>query len=237
MHAFDVLGLGAATVDQLIYVAAYPAADSKTSVLRSAQQCGGLTATALVAAARLGARCAYAGQLGEDANSQFVRQAMTAEGVSLAHLVVHAKARPIHSVIIVGDDNGSRTIFPEQPEHTGAHDTLPEPAVIQSARVLLVDHIGVRGMLRAAQIARTAGTAVVSDVERDVSVHTHALLALVDHPIMGTEFAQHYTGTSTPEAAVRALWTPARAAVIVTSGARGAHFSDDGVTVRPSTGV
>src|SRR5206468_4095602 len=67
----DILGLGAVAVDDFIYLEAYPAPDAKARVLRRERNCGGLTAIALVAAARLGARCAYAGVLGRDESSGF----------------------------------------------------------------------------------------------------------------------------------------------------------------------
>lgn len=51
----DVLGLGCAAVDDLLYVPAYPPADAKVQVRRRESQCGGLTGNALVAAARLAA--------------------------------------------------------------------------------------------------------------------------------------------------------------------------------------
>ncbi len=49
---FDILGFGAVAVDDLLYVDAYPPPDSKIRVRRRRRQCGGLTGTALVAAAR-----------------------------------------------------------------------------------------------------------------------------------------------------------------------------------------
>ena len=67
---FDILGLGCTAVDELLYVPSFPAADEKVKVERSLSRCGGLTGVALVAAARLGARCAYAGCLGTDEFSQ-----------------------------------------------------------------------------------------------------------------------------------------------------------------------
>ena len=54
----DVLGLGYTAVDELLYLDSYPAADTKSPVRRRERHCGGLAATALVAAARLGCRCA-----------------------------------------------------------------------------------------------------------------------------------------------------------------------------------
>ena len=68
---FDVLGLGAVAVDDLIYVEAYPPPDAKAQVIGRQRRCGGLTSIALVTAARLGARCAYAGALGNDELSEF----------------------------------------------------------------------------------------------------------------------------------------------------------------------
>jgi len=70
-RAIDILGLGAVAVDDLLYVSSYPPADSKVHVTSTDRQCGGLTATALVAAARLGCVCAYAGVVGTDENSEF----------------------------------------------------------------------------------------------------------------------------------------------------------------------
>src|SRR5437867_1599520 len=110
--AFDILGLGAVSVDELIYVDAYPPPDQKAHVLHTERQCGGLTATALVAAARFGAKCAYAGVLGSDELSLFARDAMTKESIGLDHLLLKPDARPVHSYIVVGQSGGgTRNIF------------------------------------------------------------------------------------------------------------------------------
>ena len=53
---WDVLGIGVSAVDDLVYVDQYPEPDSKLPVKRSLRQLGGVTAMALVAAARMGAR-------------------------------------------------------------------------------------------------------------------------------------------------------------------------------------
>src|SRR5438067_10401824 len=101
--AWDVLGLGCVAVDDLLYVPAYPPPDAKVRVRRRERQCGGLTATALVAAARLGARCAYAGVLGDDEFSHFVLDTFRREDIDVRHVVGHAAARPIHSTIVVDE--------------------------------------------------------------------------------------------------------------------------------------
>src|SRR3989442_493899 len=99
----DILGLGCVAVDDLIYVEAFPPADAKTAVLRTNRQCGGLTATALVAGARLGSTCAYAGVLGTDELSAFATERMEREGIDLGYLKKHPGASPVHSFIVVDE--------------------------------------------------------------------------------------------------------------------------------------
>ena len=90
---FDILGLGCTAVDDLLYVSEYPPPDSKIKVRARERQCGGLTATALVAGARLGARCAFAGMLGTDDASRFVLERLKRAGVNVRQVVRRDEAR------------------------------------------------------------------------------------------------------------------------------------------------
>ena len=232
---YDILGLGIATIDELIYVAHYPPPNTKVSALRRERQCGGLTMTALVAAARLGVRCAYAGQLGEDEQSRMVLAAMQHEGIDTSHIVRMDEARPVISTIIVG--NGTRNIFPHHTAVEGAHDTLPAESVIRACKVLFIDHVGIPGHLRAARIAHAAGIPIVSDIENDQHPQTHQLLALVNHLIVSEDFATHLTQSQDPAQAVRRLYSPTRALAAVTCGAQGCWFQVDeasGVQYQPA---
>src|SRR5262249_6276897 len=151
---FDVLGLGCVAIDDLFYVAAYPPADAKEPVRRCERQCGGLTATALVAAARLGSSCAFAGTLGHDDPSNFVVRRLGEEGIDVSHVRRRPGVRPIHSTVIVDEQRLTRTIFYDLSGAVGAEADWPPDEVIRSARVLFVDHFGAEGMARAARIAR-----------------------------------------------------------------------------------
>jgi sugar/nucleoside kinase (ribokinase family) len=223
---WDVLGLGCVAVDDLLYVAQYPAADSKERVRRRERSCGGLTATALVAGARFGASCAFAGVLGDNDDSRFVLDCFRREGIDVAPLVHRPEARPIHSTIIVDETQHTRTILFDLAGSTGASPDAPPAELIQSTRVLLIDHYGIEGMTRATRIAREAGVAVVADFERDEWPGFHQLLALVDHVIVSRKFAQHLTRTTTPFDAVDRLWSQERQLVAVTCGAEGCWYRE-----------
>jgi len=227
---WDVLGLGCVAVDDLLYVPAYPPADAKVRVRRRERQGGGLTGTALVAAARLGARAAFAGVLGDDEDSRFVEDCFRRAGVDASPAVRRPGARPIRSTIIVDEADHTRTIFFDLTGSTGADPDAPPAEVIRSSRVLFVDHYGVEGMTRAARVARAAGLPVVADVERDEYPGFEALLDLVDHLIVSRAFAARRTGADDPAEAARFLWAAGRSAVVVTCGAEGCwRLGADGV--------
>jgi sulfofructose kinase len=222
--AWDVLGLGCVAVDDLLYVPDYPAADAKVRVRRRERQCGGLTATALVAAARLGARCAFAGVLGPDEDSRFVIDCFRREGIDVDHLLCRPEARPIHSTIIVDESRHTRTIFFDLAGSVGAAPDFPPDEVIRAARVLYVDHYGIEGMTRAAEVARAAAIPVVADLERNEWPGFDGLLALVDHLIVSQDFAARLTGAADPAVALHKLWAPGRQVVVVTCGPDGCWY-------------
>jgi sugar/nucleoside kinase (ribokinase family) len=225
VEGFDILGLGCTAVDDLIYVEGYPAADSKVRIRRQERQAGGLTGTALVAAARMGARCQYAGGLGGDEFSRFVQQRLQEEGVGLEHLDRRDDPRPAHSLIVVDESRQTRTIFCDSDGAARARVDWPPDDVIRAARVLFVDHFGIEGMIRAARVARAAGIAVVADFESAAEDERFAeLVALADHPVTPLAFARRWTGCEHPGDAARALWNATRQAAVVTCGADGCWY-------------
>ena len=208
-------------MDDLLYVAQYPPADAKVEVLRRERQCGGLVATALVAAARQGARCAYGGALGADEHSAFVLAAMRAEGIDVSVSPRHPQAAPIHSTIVVDQLAHTRNIFFHRPVVVGPLPDAPTAGQVRSARVLMVDHYGGAATVRALDLARSAGVAVVADLEREDAPAFAEILARCDHLIVSEKFAARVSGLPRPEDAAVALLGPGREAVVVTCGAAG----------------
>ena len=231
MKTRDILGLGCATVDELLFVDAYPAPDGKVLVQDAQTQGGGLTATALVAASRLGARCAYGGMLGPDETSRQVEQILQGENVDTSLVSWRPDAAAIRSTIVVDRSAHTRTIFFRRAGLVGAPPDAPAPHEIAASRVLLIDHYGGLGNARAVQLAREAGVPVVADFERQDVPDWDAFFPQVDHLILSQNFAAQLCGQNAPAAIARALWNPQRAVVVVTCGAGGAVAFDGRETV------
>jgi sugar/nucleoside kinase (ribokinase family) len=227
-EAFDILGFGVVAVDDLLYVQQYPAAESKVRVSHRLRQCGGLTGTALVAASRLGARCAYVGMLGDDDLSKEALDCFMREGIDISHRARNADARPAHSTIIVDETHRTRTIFASLEAAAGASPDWPPADLIHAARVLLVDHHGVEGTLRAVRIAQEQSVQVVADFERHPGGEFKELLQEVNHLVISQKFAEILTGDSDPPQAAQALWNDRREAVIITCGGKGCCYLGKG---------
>ena len=221
---FDVLGIGCTAVDDLVYVDQYPPRDAKIPVRRRERQCGGLTGTALVAAARLGAKCAYAGALGHDELSEFVAQRLVAEGICLDYLRRQAGVSPVHSLIVVDDRYHTRNVFYDLTGAIYVDCGWPAEDVVRDSRVLFVDHLGVERMIEAARVARAAGIGVVADFEADAGPPFQELMGLIDHLVLSEDFAQAWTGCDNPVEAAQILWKADRETVVVTCGRQGCWY-------------
>lgn len=217
----DVLGLGCATVDDVLYVESFPPPDSKARVQQRLRRFGGLTGSALVAAARLGARCGYAGCLGTDDLSVEVAENFRREGIDTSHAPRLPEARVIHSTVVISQDSGGRNVFYHVNGMVGAHPSLPADEVIAQSKVVFIDQYGMPGNLRVLEKARAFGVPVVADFEDEVAPPFREVLQAVDHLILSEEFARRLTGETTAPDAALALWRPRRATVVVTCGRDG----------------
>ncbi len=224
---YDVLGIGCVAIDDFWLVPQFPPPDAKMAVDRVERHCGGLTGTALVAAARLGARCAYGGLIGKsDPLSRAVEDDFIAEGIDVSPAVRQTDARPIHSLVIVGTQQKTRNIFFHIGGPAGTADDGVVPEFIQQTRVLFVDQYGLAGAIKAMATASAFGVQCVADVENNEDPLTQSFLDAVNHLILPEDFALHHTRTRDPITAIQRLWSPARQAVVVTCGERGSWWCD-----------
>jgi len=220
----DILGFGCVAVDDLCYVESYPGVDSKAAVLGSERRFGGLVGTALVAASRLGAKCAYEGALGDDELSVFAANEMRKEGIDLSRVENNPKAGPIHSYIIVGKDHGTRNIFFDYGRMVAPNHPAMFMETVRSARVLLIDHYDIARKIVAVRFAQEFGIPVVADFEGGGEEGFPELLERVDHLILSVDFARKLCGVESPAAIAVALWHDQRKAVVITCGSEGCWF-------------
>ena len=145
---WDILGLGAVAVDDILYLERFPRPDEKMPVQATRRQGGGLTATALVAAARHGARSAYCARLGDDDLSQYSLGELEREGVDVATVQRTPRARPYHSVILVDAPSASRVILYNTAGVEEPDDEFVSEEMVAAARSVLIEVANLLGAYR-----------------------------------------------------------------------------------------
>ena len=119
-----VLGFGAVTIDDLIYVDR-PLSAGKGKVTRRIGDHGGNVATALVAVARLGGHAGFIGWLGDGSLDDPGAGELAREGVDVSRAPRRADARSIRSVITVAPDGERFIAYDDEVPH-GTDAALPD---------------------------------------------------------------------------------------------------------------
>ncbi|MBJ6751115.1 carbohydrate kinase family protein [Geomonas anaerohicana] len=227
---YDVVGLGVCTMDLLMVVDELPGGELVQRAHASALAGGGPVATALVALARLGARCAMLDLVGGDLIGRMIVAELDAEGVDTAGMVIDAGSTSSQATVLVRKRDGARAITfapGTSAELSPAGDWLrrclsPFEEMIRSAKILHLNGRHWQACLKAARMARDAGVLVSFDGGSHRFRPEHVeLLPLVDICIVAEEYAASCTGASSPGQAAQALLQYGPRVVGVTSGTRG----------------
>ena len=219
---WDVVGVGANSVDVVYRLPASPRADSPTAKLRirsHAVSCGGQMATALAGCAALGLRAAYVGAIGTDDNGRRIRQELSGRGIDLSHLVTRDGTNQF-AVITVDEATGERVVLWDRDDRLKLQAAEVSPALVASARLVHVDDVDEDAAIRAATLARDAGVPVTSDLDR-VTDRTAELVAAVSNPIFAEHVLPAITGEADDERALRKLRRHHDGRLCVTLGPRG----------------
>ncbi len=230
MKPFDIVGLGASTIDVVARVEHLPGLDEVQRAMDITTPGGGPVATAMVTLARLGARTAMIDALGDDWRGLLARAEFEREGVNVDYLVTRPGMESPTACILVDRATGARSIvysYGSAPEI--APGELPV-AAIETARFLHLNGRHWPACLEAARIARVTGVLVSFD--GGAGRHRpelDQLLPLVDVCIVAADFAARHTGERDSRRAAEALLRLGARIAAVTRGEEGSWIrSRDG---------
>ena len=225
---YDVIGLGAYAVDLLGIIPSFPKPDTKNKMLKFAQQGGGPVATALVALARLGARVAFVGILGDDPFSNFAIAEFVKEGIDTSGIIRREGAGPLLALITVEEESGRRTILWTDQMVSHPTETELSKDLIASARILHLDEYGLPSALTAAPWAKEAGLKVVLDAENPERKELLPLIRLTDYLVVPEEFALGFSASRNSEEAGDFFLKIGPQAIIITEGEKGCFIKTEG---------
>jgi sulfofructose kinase len=220
---WDVIGIGANSVDYVYRIPAYPQPDSpnaKMPINGHSLSCGGQVATALSTCAGMGLRSKYVGVTGTDDNGRRIRDELARRGIDMADAVIRDVSNPF-AVILVDEHAGERIVLWHRDPAQMLRARELDPEIVTAARVVHVDDVDQDAAILAATMARQANVHVTSDIDR-LTERTEQLVSAVSIAMFAEHVPKALTGESDFERALRKLRRVQPGMLCVTLGSRGA---------------
>ncbi|HOT90913.1 MAG TPA: carbohydrate kinase family protein [Anaerolineae bacterium] len=227
-HNLQIIGLGMCTLDVLIRCTELPTWErGGTRIKALGFDGGGPVGTAMVAAARLGARVGFIGSAGNDAPAEFKLRSMRDCGVDLSRMVYRDAPEDQLVVVNIHAETGERIFSGVQ--RWGEGQIRPEELdreYITAADYLHLDGYHNAAALQAARWMKAAGKIVSLDghkTDGPVGEHLRRLLPYVDVLISGSGFARGLTGIADLWEAGAAILTLGPRIFVQTEGMDGSY--------------
>jgi len=223
----QVIGLGMTTLDILMRLQDMPTWERGTRLSDFSFEGGGPVGTAMVAAAKLGARVGFVGTAGNDEAADLKLRFIANVGIDLSRLVIRDAPEDQVVFVYVHAQTGERVFAGV--ERWGENALQPEELdrdYITSAEILHLEGFHPKAALQAARWMREAGKTVVLDGSKTsgpVRGQMRELVHNVDVLISGSGFVQGLTDKPDREDAMRATLDLGPRIVVQTEGEDGCY--------------
>lgn len=217
-----IVGFGVACIDYIV-VAPTVEPGEHTHVRDFIVQGGGLTGTALVAAARLGAHTKILGRIGDDDIGDQIVEGLNAEGVDTSDLIRVPRGESLLSVVLVDPQTAERTIYCKPDRNIECSTDLINLDSVEKADVILLDAHWADGARIVARRAKEVEVPIVCDISPNSQ--TLDIVAMCDYPVVARKAAIAFAGTDDYRLALDRLLSLGAKAAVITCGSDGAYYA------------
>ena len=223
---FDIISVCEPVMDYAVAIDRIPGTDSIAKMYAHLFQSGGNAASAITAAARLGAKCAVIGTVGNDPFGEFCREDMVYHGVDVSRLFM-LEGTTQYAVCLAEKETQGRSFLGLEATVQKVTDDMLDEEFIASAKYLHLDCVDMPGKWTAAEMARKNGVLVSTDAGYHGFCDDTKLLETSDIFIMSGMYYRSLFGDDTDYLKnCHALLSRGPKIVIVTLGSKGCVGTD-----------
>ena len=217
-----IAAIGIATVDHIMVLDGFKTGEGSFHADTYRVEGGGMAATALCAAAKLGSPARLFTRIGDDINGRFIVERLNAFSVDTSCMVTIPDAPSFTSFILVDANTGDKQFYNgvDQPvlDVRAGIDT----DALGDAKVLLVDGFWMEAAIAGARWASERGIPVVGDFKTRYD-GLEELLPYVSYLIVPEFFAHELTGSDLLADMLRGLGTLCPGQPVITCGTAAAR--------------
>lgn len=224
---YDVVGVDTPNIDLVLNFEKFPQPNGFSLVQQSSWQGGGKVATGLVAAARLGAKGAILGTVGDDLYGRFIQKDFAVHGVDTAGLLVRQGASSSMATVLSDAESCGRCIA-WQPGTAPvlSIEEIPKPYFTDTKYFFIAGTSPLA--LECARRARAAGAKVLVDLDHEMD-NVEECLATTDILVASEFVYERLCPGVPPQEACQALAAKGPQIAVFTFGEKGcAGFGPEG---------
>lgn len=222
---YDIVGIGVSTLDILTIVKDFPSEDSVQQAIDAKFQGGGPVATALVAAAKLGAKVAMIDSLGDDFVGQSILNEFHSYGLVTKHIQITPGMTSAIASVWIREGDGQRAIAYRPGNTPELIDNDLSLEIIKKAKILHLNGRHLQTCLKACKLAKEHGVKISFDGGGGrYRSELDPLIPLIDICIVARDFAEKYTKTTNIQNAAQSFLDQGSELVVITDGDRGSYI-------------
>jgi sulfofructose kinase len=222
-----LLAFGGLTCDILSVIPEMPSWEVTSYIEEYQMQQGGMAATAIVAASRLGAGTEYIGGISNDLQGEFLKDNFRKYHVKSDRVRVFENEISPFTIVLIDKATGRKTFLHKKGVQERA-ELFKDDLDLTGVRYILFDGFYFDTALRTAEQARKRGIVSVTDISpRNRNPKLLQYLGLIDYPILSELFVKSYFQTEDVLEAGKKLYTKNNKALLVTCGDRGVYVITD----------
>ncbi|MFC1542229.1 carbohydrate kinase family protein [Candidatus Latescibacterota bacterium] len=222
-----IAAIGISVVDHIMVVNGFNDREGSYHTEKYIIEGGGMAATALCAASKLGSDTRLFSLVGDDLNGQFILEGLAKFNVDVSGVIgLKGKTSPA-GVIIVDLNTGEKQFYSERFKSVYAAPVDLDVSLLGGADVLLLDGHWIDGSLKGARYAKAHGVPVVADFKR-MYEGVETLFPYIDYFIVPAFFAEQVTGKRTIEGMLGKLKSMQPGIPVLTQGRDGGAYLSGG---------
>lgn len=164
MKNYQIVGIDNPCVDLGVSVDVFPRPNEGEFVNETSWQGGGKVATGIVASARLGAKCAMMGMVGDDPYGQFCIADFNRHGIDTSRMLVRKGETTSLSIVISDKETKGRSILGRRGSAKPYQPDELDRELLEDTEWLFISTCSPT-CVKAAEIAREAGAKVLIDAD------------------------------------------------------------------------
>jgi len=188
---------------------------------------GGMAATALCAASKLGAETRLFSKIGDDVNGALILEGLREFDVDSRGVVSVMGKQSTVSFVMVDCESGEKQFFSQWIKPAYNSDIDLDCSMLSDSSILLLDGHWTEGALQAAKWAKENGVPVVADFKR-LYKNIESLFPYIDYFIVPKFFAEEISGKEDIMDILQELTTLQNGIPVITMGHEGVSYLDKG---------